>query len=111
MKEITEAFDKTTKLSFRGVDSPSFIRFGGMRDRDVSVDIKNGQMKLAGSVIHLFVHPSLSLTQLRRSVVATFFEPSLSAILEAVDLQMKDATIPISVCQVSFPGQWNNEPF
>lgn len=40
IKGITEAFDKTTKLSFRGVNSPSSIRFGGMRDRDVSENIK-----------------------------------------------------------------------
>lgn len=48
VNHMTEVFDKSTKLSFRNSSDPSFIRFGGARERDLRVDIKSGQMKLPG---------------------------------------------------------------
>ncbi|THU90492.1 hypothetical protein K435DRAFT_781211 [Dendrothele bispora CBS 962.96] len=59
VKQITQVFDKTTKLVFRDRDSPAFIRFGTAKDRDPSVDIRNGQLKLAGNVVEEFFEPSL----------------------------------------------------
>jgi len=48
VKNIANLFDKTAKHVFRDSELPSFIRFGAARDRDPAVDIRNGQLKLAG---------------------------------------------------------------
>ena len=45
---ITKAFDKTTKLTFRNVAEPQFIKFGSARDRDLRLNIRAGQLKLLG---------------------------------------------------------------
>jgi hypothetical protein len=46
---ITRVFDKTTKLRFRTADEPQFIKFGTLRDKDVKLNIRSGQLKLLGS--------------------------------------------------------------
>jgi hypothetical protein len=48
---MTSIFDKSTKLRFRNPDEPSYIKFGGVRDKDPGVGIRSGQLKLLGSVI------------------------------------------------------------
>lgn len=48
LEQITNCFDKGTKLRFKSPDEPAYIKFGGMRDKDPNVDIRSGQMKLAG---------------------------------------------------------------
>lgn len=53
---MTRCFDKTTKLTFRNSGEPSYIRFGTARDRDPSVDIRSGQMKLPGCVSYWITH-------------------------------------------------------
>jgi hypothetical protein len=45
---MTQCFDRTTKLSFRNADEPSYIKFGTGRDRDASVGIRSGQLRLPG---------------------------------------------------------------
>ncbi len=45
---ISECFDKTTKLRFRNDDEPAYIKFGTMRDRDPTLGIRSGQLKLEG---------------------------------------------------------------
>jgi hypothetical protein len=47
---LTQCFDKSTKLTFRNANEPSYIRFGTARDRDFAVGIRSGQMKIAGYV-------------------------------------------------------------
>ena len=47
---MTSCFDKTTKLRFRNTAEPSYIKFGGVRDKDLSVGIRSGQLKLPGWV-------------------------------------------------------------
>ncbi len=47
---IASAFDSTTKMTFRNADDSAFIKFGTFRDRDPSVDISRGQLKLPGCV-------------------------------------------------------------
>ncbi|KAK0209594.1 hypothetical protein IW262DRAFT_1486534 [Armillaria fumosa] len=75
---ITECFDKTTKHRFRSTNEPAYIKFGTMRDTDTRLDIRSGQMKLAGSD------------------VASFFEPSASLILQQVDYQRLKARRSVS---------------
>ena len=48
INNITNSFDKTTKLTFRDIAEPQFIRFGSARDRDLTLNIRSGQLKLAG---------------------------------------------------------------
>lgn len=45
---MVDIFDHTTKLRFRSQDEPVYIKFGTMRDKDLSLDIRSGQMKLSG---------------------------------------------------------------
>ncbi|KAG6901746.1 hypothetical protein C0995_008311 [Termitomyces sp. Mi166 len=45
---ITRCFDKTTKLRFRSIEEPYFIKFGTSRDKDFSLGIRSGQLKLQG---------------------------------------------------------------
>ena len=45
---MTSSFDKTAKLRFRKREDPSFIKFGGVQDRDLGVGIRSGQLKLPG---------------------------------------------------------------
>ncbi|PBK65406.1 hypothetical protein ARMSODRAFT_940350 [Armillaria solidipes] len=63
---IAECFDKTTKLRFRNAEEPAYVKFGSMKDKDLALDIRSGQLKLAGSE------------------VASFFEPSVKAIMDVV---------------------------
>ncbi|KAK0212128.1 hypothetical protein DFS33DRAFT_1369960 [Desarmillaria ectypa] len=45
---IGECFDATTKLRFRAIEEASYIELGTMKDRDPKLDIRSGQLKLAG---------------------------------------------------------------
>ncbi|KAK0222690.1 hypothetical protein EDD85DRAFT_1028139 [Armillaria nabsnona] len=69
VKNITECFDKTTKLRFRNSDEPAYIKFGSMKDKDLALNIRAGQLKLAGTD------------------VAKFFDPSIKSIIDAVHEQ------------------------
>ncbi|PBK90617.1 hypothetical protein ARMGADRAFT_1166927 [Armillaria gallica] len=66
VKNITECFDKTMKLRFRNSDEPAYIKFGSMKDKDITLNIRAGQLKLAGTD------------------VAKFFESSIKSIIDAV---------------------------
>ncbi|KAH8818668.1 hypothetical protein DL96DRAFT_1714964 [Flagelloscypha sp. PMI_526] len=66
LDDIVGKFDSSAKLTFRNPQDPSFIQFGRARDNDASVGIKNGQMRISGDE------------------VASFFEPSIQSIIEAV---------------------------
>lgn len=45
---ITKRFDETTKRLFRDQRDPQFILFGSPLDKDLSVGIRNGQLRLSG---------------------------------------------------------------
>ncbi|KIY67289.1 hypothetical protein CYLTODRAFT_461554 [Cylindrobasidium torrendii FP15055 ss-10] len=67
---ITKRFDETTKRLFRDKKSPQFIAFGSPLDKDPSVGIRNGQLKLTGDE------------------VAGLFEPSIQAAVTAIKAQI-----------------------
>ncbi|EEB96453.1 hypothetical protein MPER_04412, partial [Moniliophthora perniciosa FA553] len=75
---ITSVFDKSTKHLFRDDSSICYIRFGSARDKDPSVDIKGGQMKISGDVMK------------------QFFAPSIQEIIEAIQEQQKESGVPIT---------------
>ncbi|KAF8177810.1 hypothetical protein K438DRAFT_1978424 [Mycena galopus ATCC 62051] len=85
--DIAQIFDTSAKLSFRGEDF-AFIKFGTRHDNDPSLNIRNGQLKIPGFL------GSLS-TSYRQSDVEELFEPSISAVVEAVTEQC------ISACDVT----------
>ncbi|KAJ8094286.1 hypothetical protein PM082_006826 [Marasmius tenuissimus] len=77
--QMANVFDKTTKLCFRNGADTGYINFGSPRDRDLSVGINRGQMKIPGEAMKLF------------------FSPSVDEILEAIQEQMKEVEhTPIS---------------
>ncbi|KAG1721510.1 uncharacterized protein EDB91DRAFT_1176212 [Suillus paluster] len=76
--QMTSIFDKSTKLRFRKPDEPSYIKFGTIRDKDAKYDIRSGQLKLVGRDI------------------ADLFEPSIKAIIEAFEQQMRAASTPVN---------------
>ncbi|KZP20068.1 hypothetical protein FIBSPDRAFT_932499 [Athelia psychrophila] len=77
LNNLVDCFDKSTKLRFRNKEEPSYIKFGGVRDKDPTVGIRSGQLKMPGTE------------------VAALFEPSIKEILSAVDQQIRVAKKPI----------------
>ncbi|KAJ8585540.1 hypothetical protein M405DRAFT_705987, partial [Rhizopogon salebrosus TDB-379] len=78
ISHMVTIFDTTTKLRFGNENDPAFVKFGTIRDKDVNFNIRSGQLKLMGSD------------------VAPLFEPSATAIIEAIEEQCYVATKPIS---------------
>ncbi|KAG7451216.1 uncharacterized protein BT62DRAFT_1038636 [Guyanagaster necrorhizus] len=70
LDHITRRFDETTKRLFRDKNGSQFIPFGSPLDRDLSVGIRNGQLKLTGEE------------------VAALFEPSIQAAVAAIKAQI-----------------------
>jgi len=57
---IEKCFDESTKVVFRDSASPQYIRFGSSKDNDPQVNIRSGQLKLPGTVVANFFHPSVN---------------------------------------------------
>ncbi|OCH89888.1 hypothetical protein OBBRIDRAFT_835494 [Obba rivulosa] len=76
--EMFRDFDRSAKLIFRDQQDSSYLKFGSMRDRDPAHGIRNGQITLSGDV------------------VASFFEPSISAIRDAIYRQTTSITRRVS---------------
>ncbi|KAJ7059084.1 hypothetical protein C8F01DRAFT_1370694 [Mycena amicta] len=75
---IKESFDQTAKLKFRSAAEFSYIRFGGLRDNNTALNIDNGTIRIAGNI------------------VATFFQPTIDSIVNAVNRQRSISTTPIN---------------
>ncbi|KAG1734631.1 hypothetical protein EDB19DRAFT_1896424 [Suillus lakei] len=78
ISHMAKIFDSTTKQRFGNENDPAYIKFGTIKDKDTSFNIRSGQLKLVGSD------------------VATLFEPSAAAIIEAIEAQRHAATKTIS---------------
>ena len=50
LDHITKRFDETTKRLFREPKELQFVPFGSPLDKDLSVGIRGGQLKLTGYV-------------------------------------------------------------
>ncbi|KAJ2922261.1 hypothetical protein H1R20_g14832, partial [Candolleomyces eurysporus] len=70
-------FDRNTKHVFRRDDEAHHIQFASHREHDPALKIRAGRLTVPGRV------------------VATFFEPSISCIIEAIKLQKRTAHFPI----------------
>ncbi|KIM84081.1 hypothetical protein PILCRDRAFT_96828 [Piloderma croceum F 1598] len=71
LDHITKRFDETTKRLFRDHNDLQFIPFGSPLDKDLSVGIRGGQLKLTGAE------------------VAEFFEPSIEAAVASIRSQIE----------------------
>ncbi|KAF8840354.1 hypothetical protein BDN67DRAFT_1011543 [Paxillus ammoniavirescens] len=78
LKQMTEIFDKTTKLRLRNAEDPQYIKFGTVRDKDPQYEIRSGQLRLPGKD------------------VADLFERSISEIIDAFRKQQQASPIPIT---------------
>ncbi|RXW25666.1 hypothetical protein EST38_g132 [Candolleomyces aberdarensis] len=74
---LATRFDRNTKHVFRRDDEPHHIQFASHRERDAALNIRAGRITVSGRV------------------VASFFEPSISCIIEAIKLQKRIAHSPI----------------
>ncbi|KAF7312389.1 hypothetical protein MIND_00252200 [Mycena indigotica] len=70
VEHITKRFDETTKRLFRDDQSLQFISFGSPLDKDSSVGIRGGKLKLTGEEVR------------------DLFEPSIEAAFEAIKAQV-----------------------
>ncbi|KAI0279701.1 hypothetical protein BGY98DRAFT_1089080 [Russula aff. rugulosa BPL654] len=52
LEHITKRFDETTKRLFRDKKDTQYVQFGSPLDKDPSVGIRQGQLKLTGSAIN-----------------------------------------------------------
>ncbi|GJE96029.1 heat shock protein 70 family protein [Phanerochaete sordida] len=73
LADMMENFEASTKPTFKEGTEKSFIKFGSRADNDLAVGIRSGQMVLDGADI------------------AGFFQPSLTAIVAAVQDQLRAA--------------------
>ncbi|KAH7883407.1 hypothetical protein F5I97DRAFT_1981501 [Phlebopus sp. FC_14] len=78
LRQMTDIFDKTTKLRLRNADDPQYIKFGTVRDKDPQYDIRSGQLRLTGKI------------------VADLFEPSIKEIIDAFRKQQSASLTPIT---------------
>ncbi|KAF9055142.1 hypothetical protein BDZ89DRAFT_1087862 [Hymenopellis radicata] len=72
VNHMANVFDKSTK---RTSSEPAYIRFGSAHDKDLAVDIRNGQLKLDGET------------------VSGFFECSIQSIIDAI--KSRKDTLPL----------------
>ncbi|KAH6918429.1 hypothetical protein BKA70DRAFT_1087615 [Coprinopsis sp. MPI-PUGE-AT-0042] len=73
LDHIVRCFDKTTKTRFSDDSQPQYVKFGSTRDNDANCNIRFGQLKMDGKD------------------VASFFEPSVNCVVDAVKEQLKNA--------------------
>ncbi|KAI0784588.1 hypothetical protein C8Q75DRAFT_724303 [Abortiporus biennis] len=71
LDHITKRFDETTKRLFRDSKELQFVPFGSPLDKDLTVGIRGGQLKLTGAE------------------VASLFEPSIQAAIVSIKNQIE----------------------
>jgi hypothetical protein len=88
VEHITKKFDETTKRLFRDRTETQYIVFGSPFDKDASLGIRSGQLKLTGCVSR---HPNIHNRRPHRGCrneVAELFEPSVEAAVVSIKAQI-----------------------
>ncbi|CCM04625.1 uncharacterized protein FIBRA_06809 [Fibroporia radiculosa] len=93
IQSMLENFEKSAKPIFKNAHEPSFIKFGSSSSSDPAVKIRRGQMTLAGSE------------------VASFFQPSIEAIIDAVQKQRQEAPSSTPLRTVFLVGGFAASPW
>ncbi|KAF5317360.1 hypothetical protein D9611_003531 [Ephemerocybe angulata] len=78
VESLVTRFDRNTKHVFRREDEPLHIQFTSHRERDQALNIRGGRLTIPGRD------------------VATFFEPSVTCIVDAIKKQKSSAHMPIT---------------
>jgi hypothetical protein len=86
VNHITKRFDETTKRLFRDRKEPQYIPFGSPLDKDATVGIRGGQLKLTG--YEPFALEVVKLKYLHSDEVAELFEPSVQAAVSSIKAQI-----------------------
>ncbi|KAM6497429.1 hypothetical protein JOM56_007902 [Amanita muscaria] len=74
---IANEFDRITKCTFNTSDTPSSVKFRGLKHNDPEFDIRLGRIKIIG-------------TQM-----ASFFKPALQDIIQVIDRQRSKTTVNV----------------
>jgi hypothetical protein len=69
LDHMTRRFDETTKRLFRDTRDLQFVPFGSPLDKDSSVGIRGGQLKLTGQEVADLFEPSVDGTSLSLSTL------------------------------------------
>ncbi|KAI8977709.1 hypothetical protein BD414DRAFT_580166 [Trametes punicea] len=91
IKCMIDHFDKSTKPVFKDTDEASYIKFGSMRDSDLNVNIRRGQLMLT------------------KEEMISFFKPSVEAVVQIVQKQVQAAARPLAA--VFLVGGFAASPF
>jgi len=91
LHQISQEFDKTSKIAFRAKNTICLVAFGSRLDNDKEHGIHRGQLKLTGEE------------------VATFFEPSVTATVKAINGYIQ--TCPVKVSAVYLVGGFSSSPY
>lgn len=79
IKAMMNSFERQTKPTFKESSQRSYVKFGSMRDKDPSVEIRCGQLALEAHE------------------VTKFFQPCLDEILQAIRSQQVSASAPVGI--------------
>ncbi|KAI0749353.1 hypothetical protein C8Q80DRAFT_1100423 [Daedaleopsis nitida] len=73
LDHITKRFDETTKRLFREPKELQFVPFGSPLDKDMSVGIRGGQLKLTGTEVASLFEPSIvsAVTSIKSQIDAS----------------------------------------
>ncbi|KAI0694608.1 hypothetical protein BC835DRAFT_1274275 [Cytidiella melzeri] len=73
LDHIAKRFDETTKRLFRDNKELQFVPFGSPLDRDMSVGIRGGQLKLTGAEVAALFEPSImaAITSIKSQIQAS----------------------------------------
>ncbi|KIL60615.1 hypothetical protein M378DRAFT_14065 [Amanita muscaria Koide BX008] len=77
IEAMANAFDRVSKCTFEGPNTPCYVKFGGLNYNDAEFDIRSGSIKIAGTQI------------------ASFFEPALQDIIRVISGQRSKSTVTI----------------
>ncbi|KAJ7189266.1 hypothetical protein C8R46DRAFT_36829 [Mycena filopes] len=79
---ITEMFDTSAKLTFRG-EKVAFIQFGRANDNDANLNIRNGRLRIPGADVADFFEPSFAaaLNETKRQRISAHPTPVSSVFL------------------------------
>ncbi|KAL1743095.1 hypothetical protein HDZ31DRAFT_41741 [Schizophyllum fasciatum] len=58
--DIVDAFDKSTKLTFKNNKTASYVKFGSMSDVDPAYDVRGGKLVIPGSEMAKFFQPTIT---------------------------------------------------
>lgn len=94
---MLDSFERHTKPTFKESSQRSYIKFGSMRDTDLAVGIRSGQLALEAYAMVIPFKPMSRAEPCFRRDVTRCFQPSLDGILQAIKAQHASASASVGV--------------